>query len=555
MTARLHAAALLLLCVPLFFAGLGGYDLDLKGESREGLTAWEMIHGGDWLLPRVNGEAFLQKPPLFPWMVAVSTLLLGERNEWAVRLPAALSAAAAVLAAWAVGRRLLGDRGGLLAGALFAGTLVVVSLGRSARVDMALTLFVTLSMLCFLRIVGRPGVEEPPASPRLLAAGWLCLALGVLAKGPLGVVLPAAAGTAALALQGRLRDLRRLRPWPYALVFLAAAVPWYAQGLARGGAEFGSFSVVQENWRMFLGESGVHAHGPFYYVPRVLLVALPWILFVPSAVARWRPREESFAVPFAWFAAVFLVFSIGSAKRTDYLLPLVPAAALLVARLVLEGEGAPRDRRLLVPAAILAAAGLAAAAGFVLLLVMPPERLADLAGARAPRDLAIDFARRAAGRPAFLVLGAASALAAGVLPLLGAIRGRPARGFLAAAAATAGVALAAAFTVLPADGGTSSLRPFAEEIRRVVPAEAGMFHHRAFRFQVAFYAGRRIPTLDDAGFAAFLEAPGDRWALAPESVLSALPPERLRRVEEAARSRRPGQGPAEEFILLRAARP
>jgi hypothetical protein len=320
----------------------------------------------------------------------------------------------------------------------------------------------------------------------------------------------------------------------------------------RGGADFGSFSVVQENWRMFLGASGVHAHGPFYYVPRVLLVALPWILFVPSAMARPRWREESFAVPFAWFATVFLVFSVGSAKRTDYLLPLVPAAALLVARLVLGAEGRAKDPRIVIPAAVLAAAGLAAAAGFVLLLALPAERIADLAGARAPRDLVIAFVERAAARPVLVACTAASLIAAGGLPLLGVLSGRPLRGFLAGAVATAGVALGAAYTVLPADGQASSLRPFAEEIRRVVPAEASLSHFEAFRFQVAFYAGRRIPTLDEEGFAAFLADPGDRWALAPASVLAALPPERLGRVEEAARSRRPGQAPSEEFVLLRA---
>jgi 4-amino-4-deoxy-L-arabinose transferase-like glycosyltransferase len=552
MTVRAQAAAVLLLCVPLFFAGLGACDLDLKGEPREAITAWEMVHRGDWLLPRVNGEALPQKPLLFPWMVAAATLVLGEGIEWVVRLPAALSAAAAALVVLALGRRLLGDRGGLLAAFLFAASLLTVRLGRSARVDMTLTLFVTLSMLCFLRIVGRKGEECPPAGPGWLLLGWLSLALGVLTKGPLGIVLPGLAGTAVLALEGRLRDLRRLRPWPFALVTVAVAGPWYVQGALREGSGFGSFSLLQENWRMFLGESEVHAHGPLYYVPRVLLVALPWGLLLPSALAHRSWREASFAVPLAWFSTVFLVFSVGSAKRIDYLLPLVPAAALLVAGLALRAEAAPEDRALrrmvLLPSAVLAVVSVPAAVA----LLLPAETLADLAGPRVPRDLVLAFLERARERPAFLVLTAGSLLAAGLLPLIGALRGRPVRGLLAGSVAVAGIALGSAYSLLPADAGVSSLKPFAAEIRRAVPEGATLSHHRAFRFQVAYYAGRRIPSLDEAGFAAFLASPGDRFALAPVSVLAALPADRTGKVTEVARSRRPGQSPAEEFVLLSA---
>ena len=548
MAPRVPAALLLvLICVPMFLVGLGGYDLDLKGESREAITAREMAEGGDWLLPRVNGEAFPQKPLLFPWAVALSTLVLGT-GEFAVRLPSALAAVGAVLATFALGRRLLGERKGLLAGALFASTGVVVALARSARVDMTLCLWTTASMLCVLRVLERP-------VPGRLLALWLCVALGVLSKGPLGIVLPGLAAAAALALQGRVGVLRDLRPWPFALVPVLLAGAWYAQGLARGGEEFGSFSLLQENWRMFLGESGVHAHGPFYYVPRILLVGLPWILFVPAALARADRRDPSWAVPAAWFAVVFLVFSIGSAKRTDYLLPLMPAAALLVARLVPEADGAPREAAFLVPAALVAIAGLAGAAAFGLLLALPPERIADLAGNRVPRDLVIAYAGAAAARPSLLVLGVVASIAAGGLPLAGALRGRPFRGMAASAIAMSGVVLAAAGTFLVADAAVSTLRPFAEEIRATVPGSAALSHHRAFRFQLAWYAGRRIPSLDDSAYAGYLDSPGERWVLAPASAVDGHPPARLSGVEERARSRRPGQGPDEEFVLLGPVRP
>jgi hypothetical protein len=560
--ARLHAALLLLLCLPLFFAGLGGYDLDLKGEPREAITAWEMIHSGDWLLPRLNGEALPEKPLGFPWLVAASTLLFGERSEWAVRLPAALSAAGATLVVWAIGRRLLSARGGLLAGALFAGSVLAVNLGRSARTDMTLTLFVSLSMLLFLRLVGRPGADPPPPCPAVAALFWLSLAAGTLVKGPLGIVLPAVAGLSSLLAEGRPRALLRLRPWPFALLFVAGAGWWYAQGMLREGGDFGSWAVLQENWRMFLGESEVHAHGPLFYLPRLFVVALPWALLLPSAVARGflgkgRRREEGFLVPLAWFASMFLLFSAGSAKRSDYLLPLLPAGALLVAGLALETEEVPGDRTLrrlfAAPAALLAVVGVAAAAVPVLLLAGFGEGLAARLGERVPADLVRSFLDRATARPAFLVLGAAALLAAGALPLLGARRGRPVRGLLAGAAAGAFVALSAASTVLPAVAGASSFRPFAEAIRLETPADAPLLQRDAFRFQVAFYAGRRLPALDAKGFDAFLADPGERRVLVTGATLAAIPEDRRRGVEEAARSRRPGDSRAEDLVLLRRA--
>ena len=105
--------ALIALCVPMFLVGLGCYDLDMKGEPREGLTAWETIHGGNWLLPVLNGERLPEKPLMFPWIVSVSMRVFGETSEWALRLPSALLATGLVLVVHAIGRRLLGARAGM----------------------------------------------------------------------------------------------------------------------------------------------------------------------------------------------------------------------------------------------------------------------------------------------------------------------------------------------------------------------------------------------------------------------------------------------------------
>ena len=244
---------LVLVCVPLFFVGLGGYDLDGKGEPREANTAREMVRTGEWVLPRLNGELLPEKPLVFPWLVAVSSLVLGDGNEFAVRLPSALLGTGAVLLVFALGRLLLGTAGGLASALVFATTALVVSLARRARVDMTLTFFVCLACWLFLREYLR-WRADPAAPPRRgpLAMLWIALALGTLTKGPLGALLPGLAIGPFLLARGHLRFLARLGlPWGMPL-YVAVAGSWYAAGILRAGEEFGHRSFLMENFKMFL---------------------------------------------------------------------------------------------------------------------------------------------------------------------------------------------------------------------------------------------------------------------------------------------------------------
>src|SRR5262249_4534938 len=151
----------------------------------------EMVHSGNWMLPVLNGEQLPEKPLMFPWLVALSTMVFGSASEWVVRLPAALCGVATTVVVLALGRRLLGARGGLLAPLVFAATFLTISLARRARVDMTLTFFVTTAIWLFaedlLDFEARPDAPRPRGR---IALFWLALALGTLTKGPLGAILP-----------------------------------------------------------------------------------------------------------------------------------------------------------------------------------------------------------------------------------------------------------------------------------------------------------------------------------------------------------------------------
>ena len=507
-TWRRSALLLLALCVPLFLIGLGHYDLDSKAEPREGLTAWEMIHSGDWMLPSLNGEQLPEKPLMFPWLVALLTLAIGEASEWATRLPAALSAIATVLVVLALGRRLSGPRGGFLAAALFATTFLTVSLGRRARVDMTLTLFVTSALYLFVCDF-LDSEERPDAPPRKrgLALFWLAMALGTLTKGPLGALLPGLAIGPFVLLRGRLGYLKRLFAWRGVLLYVIVAGSWYAHGLLASGDAFAYRSFLMENFMMFFGEQGGggHRHEVTFFVGHVFLQGLPWSFLLPAALA-WSLRrgggpwmQRPLALPLLWFAAMFAFFSVAAGKRADYLMPLLPAAALAVAAMLDESERAFADK--LVRPVALAGTGLLAAigtAGAVLGLaavVLPAEHWPW----KLPQTLSrpeirayLDLATQA---PLPLALGVAGALAAFLSPFAGILRGTAYRCALAASIGVACAATASAFTVMPAYMAQASLKPFAAAVERAVPPSATIRNFGDFQPAVMFYLRRRLPVM------------------------------------------------------------
>jgi 4-amino-4-deoxy-L-arabinose transferase-like glycosyltransferase len=447
--------ALIALCFPLFFVGLDAYDLDTKGEPREAFTAWEMLHSGEWALPKLNGETLPEKPLVFPWLVALSTSFLGEGGNVAPRLPSAILATGLVLVVFALGKKLQGE--GVLPALVCATTTLVVMLGRRARVDMTLTFFVSLSLLLFLKALDRPRWST-------LVIFWLVVALGTLTKGPIGAILPGLAIGMFLLLEKRWDFAPQLlAPLP---VYLIVAGSWYANGLHREGWEFAHQSFLMENIEMYLGADtgGGHAHRTFYYFKYLPWQLLPWTLSVPPALwLAWRSRRERrSAFPIAWLVPLFIFFSIGRGKRGDYMLPLMPAFALLVADFWRRDSWALRT-------ALFLGAGLIACGLMAFPLVRP----------LIPIEV-----------PGIVLAGGA---VAGIVPALLVQRGRR----RAALAVTAGgmtlVVLGAVTRVMPTQ---QVSRPFASEIERAV-GDRPLFEYNLLDFTSIHYLRRRIPTLHE----------------------------------------------------------
>jgi 4-amino-4-deoxy-L-arabinose transferase-like glycosyltransferase len=301
----------------------------------------EMREAGDWFTPRFNFAEKLNKPILSYWLVLLSFHLFGA-SERAERWVILVCVVAMVLLTYRVGRLLLGQTPALWGALIVATSPKVIMVARRSLIDALLAALVTAAVSFLLS-----GWQR--SSRAHLGLGYAAMGLGVLAKGLLGIVLPAGAIVPFLLLTRRLTEAKRFRPGLGALIILGIAAPWFALMTWRHGAGYlFSFFVGEHIGRYLHGTHG--ARRPlWYYIPTLLGEFAPWSFFLPLAVAlAWRPARsaltgrhsgcrsgpspsEGLALLLTWFGFGFAFFSFSEAKQNEYLLPLYPAAALLVA--------------------------------------------------------------------------------------------------------------------------------------------------------------------------------------------------------------------------------
>jgi len=327
----------------VLFPGLGNHDLWAPDEPRYGQVSREMMTSGDWLLPQVNGRIYTDKPPGWFWCAAALSLPGGDVTPLTARLPSALAALALLLLVAVWGERRLGAGSGTRAAVVLASTFLFFDLGRSAHLDMLLALLVSLSLLAGRDVCAARGGRGG------LLLFWLAAGLGVLVKGPLGLLLPVLVLTVDRLVARRPRDLLLLKPWWGLPLSASLPLAWLlAVSATRPG--YNPLAVIDRHVVSRFG-SGLHHARPFWYFGvHFFLELMPWGLLVPVAAwAAWRfgsaprpaEREDETGVPVPgrdqrrflviWVVAILLFFSLSREKRGLYIMPLVPAAALLVA--------------------------------------------------------------------------------------------------------------------------------------------------------------------------------------------------------------------------------
>ncbi len=325
---------LALIWAVIYLPGLGGGEL--KGEEgRRILPGLTMLENGNWILPYMNGEPYLRKPPLINWAIAASTVVTGVRNEWSVRLPSVLAVLAATLVIAGCTSRWLGLKGGWLAGLFYLTAIAMLEKGRLAEIE---ALYVSLTAVAFALWIAAWVQRE--GGWRLWLVPTLMLALGILVKGPVphllffyGIIF------CVLAAAGEKRAL--LAPAHFVGLLLGAvlvALWWLPYQSAT--AELGAKEVM-------LNEVSARIGGGRFdplNVPRALANGLPWILLLPlwwnrrvvdavaAANGRWALLLRATRWPLILLFAASMLLK-GMLPR--YTLPLYPAMAILLALVAL----------------------------------------------------------------------------------------------------------------------------------------------------------------------------------------------------------------------------
>jgi 4-amino-4-deoxy-L-arabinose transferase-like glycosyltransferase len=246
-------------------------------------------------------------------------------DEWALRFPSAVCGVLMVMTIAVRGRRILGDRAALLAAATLLVSSQYVRQSQHGRVDMAMAAFVTLAIL----LLGEALLDGSSAA--LLGAA-AASGLAVLAKGPVGLALPVLVGATWIAIDGiARRSLRSVIGLPWvtaAMVWMAIVVPWYVAAYEQAGMAFVRSQLLVENFRQYTGAND--AMPWTYYLRAWLYMSFPWnALGVIGVVLAWRTRDRRAMFCATWWIVVLSFFQLSAYKRAHYLLPSLPAGALM----------------------------------------------------------------------------------------------------------------------------------------------------------------------------------------------------------------------------------
>ncbi len=501
------AACVTIACL-LYLPRLGSAALWEPDEGRYAEIAREMLVSGDYVTPHDDWVRYFEKPPLVYWTVAAAIRLLGP-SETAVRLPIALASIVQIALTQVLAESMFGAAAGAGAAVCLGLSPLFFGFSRFLTLDPMLAMFITASLASFYAAARRPALGE--------GRGWLYLAalfaaLGTLTKGPVALVIAGAAALLFMLVERRGRELMQV-PWlGCALIVAAVNLPWFAAVSWRNPG-FLSFFFVHEHLQRY-AVSTEHQWGPYFFVVVVSVGMWPWICFVPLAIRDLlrAPTEISATGPddagqadrattrrglrFAliWFTVVLVFFSIPRSKLGSYILPGIPALAIMA------GYGLERmgrgDRRIvtLIVAAIAAAdvlvvaAAIAAAPRIRELHIIPKLR----------RDLMVGTGAMALGAMAAFTLW------------------RKRAGAVAAAGALAlGMAVALAAMVKARENAAplNSYRNLAAAISRQLRPGCTMASYRHHVQALPFYTGWREALVSYRGELA-------PWSWSPEAAAS-----------------------------------
>jgi 4-amino-4-deoxy-L-arabinose transferase-like glycosyltransferase len=416
----------LLVAVAALAVHLGSVPLFDADEGRNGEVGREMAATNDYVMPRIDGMPYLDKPIVYFAAEAAAMEVLGP-TELAARLPAYLFTllTAAVVFWWA--RRRWDEESAYVAAICYLAMPLTLAFARTVIFDSALSFFVVVAVVAFFEAIvsasaqctggsaqctvhsaqaaappvsaedasaaGVSGVSSPQLPTRQLCTvhcalctrhralctpiAWSAIALGVLTKGPVAIAIPL---LIAIPYAVKRKAFRALWSWTGLILFVAIIAPW-VYAVSRVVPDFLHYVLVTETAQRLATKALKRTGPPWYFIPYVIGGALPWSI---AALFAWRRERRDDALLYVafWIVIPFVFFSISQSKRPQYILPVMPAIALAVAHFWTDERRATAVR---VAAAVFAILGLAlVAAPFVHVKKMSAEVAAGIQSSALP---------------------------------------------------------------------------------------------------------------------------------------------------------------------------
>jgi len=323
----------LLLSATSSFWMLSAFSLN-NHECFVSITAREMLRSGNWIMPTCNGELRLQKTPLSYWLVAVSAKITGQVDEFTTRLPSAVFAFLSVAAILYFVNQWLSFRIAILSSAVWVTSLGYIRYSHNARPEMALTFFI---MLCFLSFYSAVNEKNRKRQIVYMLVFWVSFGLANLAKGPAPLPLVLLPLFFYVAIFRQWKMVPKLLPIMGMIIFLAIILPWPLTIAHKLNWDLGLWK--REFIDRFFGTYRSGNRPIYYYLYIMFQFILPWAAFLPMALAApfyrvWAKKQPAMQFLWLWFVVDLVFLTINGGKRKHYILPSMPAIAILVGILI-----------------------------------------------------------------------------------------------------------------------------------------------------------------------------------------------------------------------------
>jgi 4-amino-4-deoxy-L-arabinose transferase-like glycosyltransferase len=394
---------LLVVAIALFI-NIGGYPLFDADEGRNGEVGREMAATNDYVMPRIDGMPYLDKPIVYFAAEAAAMEVLGP-TELAARLPAYLFTLLTALLVFWFAKKVWNEEAAYIAAIAFLSMPLTLAFARTVIFDSALTFFIVGAIVAFYFAISpqssvlgprtddetHPRTEDRGPRTRWSTLAWASIAFGVLTKGPVAIAVPL---IVMIPYAIKRKSFRKLWSWGGLAVFVVIIAPW-VWAVSRVVPDFLHYVLVTETAQRLATKALKRTGPPWYFIPYIVGGALPWSILACFAWRKER-RDDTMLFLALWILVPFLFFSISQSKRPQYILPVMPAIALVIAN-----YWNPKAAR--IAAALFAILGVVlVAAPFVHVKKMAPEVAAGVHSSALPMGIvtligavaAILFAKR-----------------------------------------------------------------------------------------------------------------------------------------------------------------